>query len=290
MLVLAFGLLQWAAGLQPANAPGNLLNDLYFSAITLFTVGTAEPSNMSSKWLTALEGGLGIGFFGLIIGYLPVLYQSFSTRELRISLLDARAGSPPSASGLLRNGAHGKDGWSRELGFWEQWMGQVLENQISFPMLAHFRSQHSNQSWLTALIAMTDAAAVMTLCSRDEMRSQAELAFAMGRHTIDDLSTVYRLHPIAKGDRLPTADFERLVRAVAPVSRNLDIERLPESALRDMRRTYEPQALALSEYFLMAVPPWIADENVREDWRVNAADRYRIPFAVSDPFSRDSES
>jgi len=42
--------------------------------------------------------------------------------------------------------------------------------------------------------------------------------------------------------------------------------------------------------FLLAVPPWIADENVREDWRVNAAGRDRIPFAVSDPFHRDSES
>src|SRR6266480_3989359 len=44
---------------------------------------------------------LGFGFLALVISYLPVLYQSFSRREVRISMLDERAGSPPSAGELL---------------------------------------------------------------------------------------------------------------------------------------------------------------------------------------------
>jgi hypothetical protein len=144
-LIVAFGLLQWAADTQANALRGTFWHELYLSAITFFTLSTGEPNNSASKLLTALEGGLGLGFLGLVIGYLPVLYQSFAKRELSISLLDARAGSPPSAGALLQSAPATADRFEQQLEFWEQWAAQVLENQLSFPMMAYFRSQHLNQ-------------------------------------------------------------------------------------------------------------------------------------------------
>jgi len=111
--------------------------------------------------LAIIEAGLGFAFLALIIGYLPVIYQAFSRREASISLLDARAGSPPSAGELLRR--HGPEhtrtgSTSRD---WERWAADLLESHLSYPVLCYYRSQHKNQSWLTALTAVLDASVLV---------------------------------------------------------------------------------------------------------------------------------
>src|SRR5437773_2449501 len=97
-LVLGFGLLQYAA------APGSFTTDVYMSGTTFFTLGLGDvaPRGTFARVLTVVESGLGFGFLAIVIGYFPVLYQAFSRREVSISLLDARAGSPPSAAELPR--------------------------------------------------------------------------------------------------------------------------------------------------------------------------------------------
>jgi hypothetical protein len=94
-LVLAFGLLQWSVGLESPEFNSTFANDVYLSSRTLVTLNDGDPRNTASQFLSVCEGGLGLAFLGLVVGYLPVLYQSFSRRGLAISLLDARAGSPP---------------------------------------------------------------------------------------------------------------------------------------------------------------------------------------------------
>ncbi|MGH2426421.1 MAG: two pore domain potassium channel family protein, partial [bacterium] len=76
----------------------------------------------------------------LVVGYLPVLYQAFSRREVEISMLDEWAGSPPSAGELLRRlGRWGDVGAvSVFLGRWEEWAADLLESHISYPILAGF--------------------------------------------------------------------------------------------------------------------------------------------------------
>ena len=122
-----------------------------------------------------------------------MLYQSFAKRELAISLLDARAGSPPSAGGLLASMPFEAEGIIQQLERWESWMAQLLENQISFPMLGYFRSQHSNQAWLTALVAIVDYATVIGITSKGSLRLQADLTAAMGRHVLSDVVVIFGL-------------------------------------------------------------------------------------------------
>ena len=100
-----FGLVHWGADTLPSALKGEDLQEcMYFSGETFFTLGYGDvtPKGTAGKLLSVVEAGTGFGFMALIIGYLPVLYQAFSRREQDISLLDARAGSPPTAGEFLR--------------------------------------------------------------------------------------------------------------------------------------------------------------------------------------------
>lgn len=288
-LLVAFGLLQWAFGMRPGSLAGTLANDIYLSASTLFTLSTGDPVNPASKAIAVLEGGLGLAFLGLVIGYLPVLYQSFSKRELAISLLDARAGSPPSAGALLQFAPIGAEKLEHQLALWEQWAAQVLENQLSFPMLAYFRSQHSNQSWLTALVAIVDCAAVVNLCSKDDLQRQAGLTLAMGRHVLTDMAVIFGLEQEsgqgAREERMEEGGVRTLRKIVGSRPELFDARLLSLTGLRRRRKLYEGQAIALSNYLLMSLPAWIADPASLDNWRVGISDHDQVPFAVSDPFA-----
>jgi hypothetical protein len=113
--------------------------------------------------LAVAEAGGGFGFLAVIIGYLPVFYQAFSRREVTISLLHARAGSPPSAGQFLLRSvpAGNRAAIVSFLSEWERWSAELLEIQISFPVLGFYRSQHDNQSWLAALTCILDTCAII---------------------------------------------------------------------------------------------------------------------------------
>jgi hypothetical protein len=109
------------------------------------------------------KAGIGFGFLAGVIGYLPVLYQTFSRREVIISLLDARAGSPPGATELVRRHSqdYGMDALRRLLQDWEIWTAELLGRHLSYPVLVYKRSQHNHQSWLAALTTMLDSSALV---------------------------------------------------------------------------------------------------------------------------------
>src|SRR6266853_3502790 len=105
-LIAGFALLHWADGsaFQTAEGRVSLLTDLYLSGSTFFSLGLGgvAPSSAFARALVVVEAGIGFGFLAMVISYLPVIYQAFSRREITISLLDARAGSPPTAGEFLR--------------------------------------------------------------------------------------------------------------------------------------------------------------------------------------------
>lgn len=286
-LVLAFGLLQWVAGLQTRNPAPGIWNAIYFSGTTLFTVGSSQPENPASKLLMVAEAGLGLSMLGLVVGYLPVLYQSYSSRELRIFLLDSRAGSPPSACELLRRQTDPST-LAAELASWEQWVAELLQHHLSYPMLSYFRAQHVNQSWLAGLVMLLDATAILTLCSEGELRRQAGFTFAMSRHALADLGRIFGKNMDRLADRLPEAQFERLRNALRAAETAFDAGRLSQPELKKLRERYEPYANALSNYFLIALPPWMPAAERQENWSASDWENSKEPFAVSDPFLDNS--
>ena len=106
-LVVGFALIFYSQGspfLDPLGRTVGLRSDMYVSGTTLFTLGLGDvvPQQYIIRDLVILEAGMGLGFVAMVIGYFPVLYAAFSRREVSISLLDARAGSPPTAVELLQ--------------------------------------------------------------------------------------------------------------------------------------------------------------------------------------------
>jgi hypothetical protein len=152
-LVLGFGLLLWAVEVWSGVSPRPTLGDqLYMSGVTFFTVGYGDfvPHSVPARLLTILEAGTGLGFIAVVIGYLPVLYQLFSRREAAVIRLDGRAGSPPTALGLLRRHS-GEDG-PGQIGVllreWETWGSELLESHLSYrcwPITA--RSITTSHGW-----------------------------------------------------------------------------------------------------------------------------------------------
>jgi ion channel len=123
----------------------------YHSGVTLFTVGFGDiaPRDPLGRAVAVLEAGTGLAFLAVISGHLPILYQALSRREVSISLLDARAGSPPSGVELLRRSA--EDGDPAEalhdlLHDRERWSAELLENPLSYPLPGYFRSHHDRRS------------------------------------------------------------------------------------------------------------------------------------------------
>jgi len=145
--------------------------------------------------------------------FMQALNQSFALREVSISLLDARAGSPPTASEMLRRHGHerGEEAFQQLLHEWERWSAEFLEGHLSCPVLAYFRSQHDNQSWLAALIAVLDTCALIMVGMEGTCAHQAELTFAMAHHAVVDLSLVFRISSQEPNpDRLPPEKLAEL--------------------------------------------------------------------------------
>ena len=133
MLVLGFALLQWALPLGLVRVPGmnRFLTALYQSGVTFFTLGYGDvvPHSNWSRFVAVSEAGIGFAFLAVVIGYLPVLYQAFSQREAIISLLDARASSPPSATEMLKRHSDARQMASLTvlLRDWELWASSSLK-------------------------------------------------------------------------------------------------------------------------------------------------------------------
>ena len=201
MLILGFAFLQWSLGSHLAGpaANSNLGTDIYMSGVTFFTLGFGDvtPATRLAKFISVVEVGLGFGFLAAVISYLPVVYQSFSLREVNVSMLDERAGSPPSAVELLRRHAQPDniDAVKQFFKDWERWCAELMESHLSYPLLAYFRSQHENQSWLAALTMVLDFTSLVICSMEGPVVRQANLTFAMARHAAVDLSQVFHTPP-----------------------------------------------------------------------------------------------
>ena len=289
-LILGFACVQFGLGehLTLVNERITFGKVIYLSGETFFTLGYGDitPNNAAARALAVMEAGMGFAFLGVVIGYLPVIYNSFAAREVEISLLDARAGSPPSATEFLGRLGCCPDQTVLDDIFrdWERWCADLLTSQISYPVLSFFRSQHSNQSWLSAL----DVTSLVMTGVEGIHPDQAKLTFAMARHAVVDLSQVvnaqYSPHDV---DRLPAEDRHRLKtelawRGVTLTAVNSDKADAPDR-LAELRDVYEPYLHALSRRLLMTLPPWIHKNRVKDNWQGGPWDRAIQARALEHP-------
>lgn len=275
-LVFSFGLMQYGAGsavVVSGGQPG-FMTDFYLSGTTFFTLGLGDvvPRSHLARALVVTEAGFGFGFLAAVIGYLPFIYGSFSKREVDISLLDSRAGTPPAAGELLRRHSytHGQEALHDLLQDWERWSAELLESHLSYPVLAYFRSQHDNQSWIASLTAILDTCALVMVGIDGACERQAELTFAIARHAVVDLSQVFGTKPTAPAaDRLPAADLRHVRDVLAQHGMKLHDGAEADEKLTGLRKMYEPYANALASYLGHSLPPWIPVKKAKDNWQTS---------------------
>jgi hypothetical protein len=284
-LILSFALMQYGLGghLQIGNEPVTFGRLLYHSGETFFTLGYGDivPTSRLSRALSVTEAGMGFAFLGVVIGYIPVVYSSFSRREIQISMLDSRAGSPPTAAELLIRLAGNTDGPAIDqividevLRDWERWSAELLESHISYPVLSFFRSQHSNQSWLGALTTMLDVTSLILTGIDGVHPGQAKLTFAMARHAAVDLAQVVnaRYDPQAP-ERFSAADLESLQAALEGAGLKLRTDEYGREKLARLRSMYEPYVHSTARNLMLNLPPWKHPQKLRDNWQAGPWDR-----------------
>jgi len=276
-LILGFALFQFALGsalIAPEKIP-DFGTDLYMSGTTFFTLGLGDviPRTGLARTVTVIEAGTGFGFLALVIGYLPVIYQAFSRREIGISLLDAHAGSPPNALEMLRRHFRGQvmDELKEHLHEWENWSAELLESHLSYPVLMYYRSQHDRQSWLAALTAVLDVSALLSVGIDGIPEQTAVFTFAIACHAAIDLGQVLSLSPDdMRIRRLAHAEFERLQEALHEIGISLHDEETAEERLAAKREQYEPYVIALARYLQMPLSGWVDEPETADDWQTSA--------------------
>ena len=283
LFILGYGLLFWglALPLSALNNATSFSTYIYLSSTTFFTLGLGDVSPLPGvgRFLLISEAALGFIFLALVISYVPVLYQAFSRRELRISLLDARAGSPGTAAELLRRSCGGITVEGIEelrslLHDWEMWCADILESHLSYPILAFYRSQHEQQSWVSALTIILDTCAlILTSIDVDKTPGApvqaAKFTFAMARHAVVDLAQVLNVSPPTAVNRLSAAEFTDLQEILSAAGIRLRDSRTSEQKLSELRATYEPFVTALAQRIQVSLPPWIPPKETLDDWQTS---------------------
>jgi hypothetical protein len=286
--LMIFGFAFISAGLQlplAGSDSDSLPVHIYASAVTFFTVGYGDITAVTGlgRTVSVFEAGMGFGFLALVIGYIPVLYGSFSRREATILLLDARAGSPPTAGELLRRyDAHGIDALTDLLKELERWSANLLESYLSYPSLALYRSQHEKMSWLGALTMIMDACSLLQVgCEKDipehnALMRQAELSYALARHVVVDLAYILDIPPrVAKEDRLPPSEWTRLITNLK--GKGLMVANANDAYVKllALRKEYEPYINGVSDALFLPLPPWLPMDGELDSWEVTAWDEGR---------------
>src|SRR5205823_5251321 len=146
---------------------------------------------------------------------------------------------------------------------------ELLESHLSYPVLAYFRSQHDNQSWLAALTTILDTSALVMAGFEGVSSSQARLTFAIARHALVDLAQIFNTRPeLHRGERLPAEELQRVQAALTAAG--LSLRDTTGERLARYRQMYEPYASSLAQHLRMSLPLWIPVSARKDNWQTTA--------------------
>ena len=242
------------------------------SGSSLLTLGTAPPDGFISTLLSFSEATIGLALIALLISYLPTIYNAFSRREMAVSLLEVRAGSPPSAVELFER-FHRLKRMDKLNDLWAQWenvFADIEESHTSLGALAFFRSPQSDRSWITAAGAVLDAAALAVSTIDIPHDVQADLTIRGGyialRRISDFLGIPYNLTPSPTDPiSISRLEFDLACNRLAEQGVPLKPDR--DQAWRDYsgwRVNYDTTLLSLCAMTMAPYAPWSSDRSVRQ--------------------------
>lgn len=240
------------------------------SGSSLLTLGFATLDDLPKQVLAFSEATIGLGLVALLIAYLPTMYAAFSRREAAVTMLEVRAGSPPTAADMIKryHRIHGLDRLHEQWATWEMWFADIEESHTSLAALVFFRSPQPEHSWVTAAGAVLDGAALSNSILDIQHDPQADLCLRAGylalRHIADFFRIPYNANP--KPDdpiSVSRQEFDSVCDDLATAGIPLKPDR--EQAWRDFagwRVNYDTVLLALAGLTMAPYAPWSSDRSL----------------------------
>jgi len=239
---------------------------MYYAGTSLLTIGYGDIVAQSAlaRLVSITAAIAGLGLIALAISFIFSLYASFQRREVLVVTLDARAGAPPSGVSMLEATAKFgmKDDLARIFLEWEKWAAEVLDSHMAYPLLAYFRSSHDNESWISALGAVLDAATIVLTTVVDIPRGPASMMYAMGRHTVEDLGRYFHIPQ----DHMPGVEryeFDEARQRLAKAGYTLLAPDDSWTAFARLRSEYAGPLNDMAKWFAAPPTQWIGDRSFR---------------------------
>jgi hypothetical protein len=263
-LIIGFGLLLDAMRDQIHPTPEHLGASLYFAGTALLTLGFGDFLAVGdwARLTTLVAAATGLSLFAATLTLLFTLYGSFQRREVAVVVLEAGAGAPPSGVTLLETYALAGilADLPRMFEQWQAWAAEVLDSHLAYPVLAYFRSSHDNDSWISSLGAVMDAATLVLTTIEDGPKGWAKLSRAVGGHCLEDLVHYFRL-PDEPEVGVERQEFDE---ACARLSRAGFRLRDPDVAWQQfsrLRMEYAGRVNALARHWATPPAQWIGDRS-----------------------------
>ncbi len=248
-------------------AHAGIVSALGDAGSSLFTLGYDEPGGSWPAVVVFIAAATGLVIVALQVGYLPTLYGAFNRRETEVALLNGRTGVPSWGPELLARTHYALGSGTSTVNTlpglysrWERWAADVAESHTTYLPLVRFRSPRPLSSWVLALLAVMDSAALYLalspgaaptvparLCLRGGFECLRRVAGAMGCEVPDKPDP-------ADGISLTYPEFLGAVHRMCEVG--FSIERDPADAWPDFvgwRVNYEQAAYAIA--YAIDAPP-----------------------------------
>jgi hypothetical protein len=262
-------------GMYWATGRFSWLEAYRISGSSLLTLGFATATDEAVTFLEFTEATLGLMLVALLIAYLPSMYAAFQRREAAVTLLEVRAGSPPSAVEMISRyqRIHGLDQLSQVWKTWEAWFVDIEESHTSLAALVFFRSPQPEHSWVTAAGAVLDAASLTRSTVEIPTDPQADLCIRAGYLALRRIADFFRVEydPDPRPDDPISISREEFMEACQQlVAQGVPLKPDQEQAWRDYagwRVNYDRVLLALAALTMAPPAPWSSDRGRVEHQR-----------------------
>jgi hypothetical protein len=261
VLLLGDGLVLYGLRDELRPVPHDLLESVYFAGTAVLTLGFGDvvATGVAARFVVLVSAAMGLGVVALVITFLFSLFGSYQRREVLVVTLSARAKSPPSAVTLLE--AYARLDLVDELPDlfreWETWEAEVLDTHVAYPLLGYFRSSHDNVSWISALGAVLDAAALVLTTIQGIPRGRAEITKRVGAHLVEDISNNLRLS--GDGSAVDQEQFAEVYRRLGEAGYDLEPEEAAWRSFEHARGTYAARLEALANYWATPATEWVGE-------------------------------
>ena len=261
-ITVGFALMFWGQGVR------GIVDPLVLSGSSLTTLGIRTDDSSGTLILIVIEALIGLGLVGLVISYLPTIYNAYQDREIAVARLEVRAGRPPHPLTFLER-SH-RIGWLDSMddvwAEWEHWFLEIEETHSTHTPLSFFRSAQYGRSWLVTAGVVLDSAALLESTINVKNAPRAALCIRSGFVALGTLADTFQVdhprdpapdHPIS----MSRATFDEL--CIELRSRGIPLRPDLDQAWRDFagwRVNYDATLIGLLAYLRIEPGEWFGEQ------------------------------